>query len=546
MLSLYPSYLKRYRDIALLLIRHQQRELVTFLGLDKLLENGKDDKETPKQAEANEVVADLEKLGPTFVKIGQLLSTRTDMLPEEYLTALSRLQDQVKPLPFETIKATIEQELGDSVDVLFEFFDEEPLASASLGQVHRAKLWRGSEVVVKVQRPNARNEIVTDLEVLGQLADFLDHNTLIGHRYRFGRLLMSLKRSLMQEIDYRIEAENAVRFKANLRHFPRILIPDPYPEFSNEKVLTLQFIDGVKLTSLNRADLKSIDSSGLARELFQCYMHQVLVDGFFHADPHPGNLFLTPDQRIALIDFGMVVNLPDAIQHKLIKLILGLTEGHGEEVADAAIEMSRQEKQFDRDSFRERVSHMIADLSHAPVGRVPTGHIVLKMQAIGGECGLLMPLEITMLGKVLMHMDRVGAILCPTMVPREEMRLYSMQVIQYRSMNMMTADRLYKSILEAGEFSQALPYRLNKFTQMLVDNELKVQVEAVDEKKLMSRMDKIANRVTTGLILASLIIGASIVLHMARPPYTFIAGAFFILASLGGVYLAVQSLREDK
>ncbi len=498
MISLYPKYWKRYKDIALLLIRHQQRELVSFLGLDRVFENGKPPKGPPKQVEAREVVADLEKLGPTFVKLGQLLSTRTDMLPDEYLQALSRLQDQVTPLSIQTIESILREEFNREPITLFASFEKKPLASASLGQVHRARLWTGEDVVVKIQRPNIREEIYMDLEVLGQLADFLDHNTQIGHRYRFSRMLFSLRRSLLQEVDYRIEAENALRYGKNLKDFERILIPKPFKEFTTSKVLTLQYVEGIKLTDLQPAHIKGLDGESLAREFFQCYMHQVLVDGFFHADPHPGNIFITPDLRIALIDFGMVVNVPDNVVHGMIKLILALTAGHGDEVASVAIELGREEKNFDASLFRERVRHLVADLSYTPVGNIQTGHIVMDMQGIAGECNLLLPSELTMFGKVLMNLDKLVKILCPTMIPRKEMQQYSMTVVQHRSMAMMTLDRIYKSLLETGELTQALPYRLNKFTEMLAENRVKLRVQAFDEKKMLSGMDKIANRVTTG------------------------------------------------
>jgi ubiquinone biosynthesis protein len=546
MLSLHPKYLKRYKDIALLLFRHEQRELLHFLGLDRFLENGKKPKEPSRQVGAKEMVADLEKLGPTFVKLGQLLSTRSDMLPDEYLSALARLQDNVSPMPIETVETIVREELGKDIGTLFERFEREPLASASLGQVHRARLWNGLEVVVKVQRPKVHEEVHTDLEVLGQLADFIDKNTQLGHRYRFARMLFSLRRSLLQEVDYRIEADNAIRFAQNLKNFPNIHIPQPFPEYSTDKVLTLQFIQGIKLTCLDEAHRHNLDGEGLARELFQCYLHQVLVDGFFHADPHPGNLFLTPDNRIALIDFGMVVNVPDNVKHGLIKLILALTEAHGNDVADVAIEMGREEKGFDRSAFRERVSQLVADYGYASVSRIPTGQVVLKLQAIGGDCNLLLPVEITMLGKVLLNLDRIIEVLCPRLLPREEMQRYILQVVQHQSMNMMTLERAFRSFLEAAELAENLPYRLNKFSQALADNQLKFRVETIDEKKFLSGLEKIANRVTTGLILAGLIIGASMVIQQDRPPFTYLAWIFFILASLGGLYLIVQSLRSDE
>jgi predicted unusual protein kinase regulating ubiquinone biosynthesis (AarF/ABC1/UbiB family) len=545
MSSLYPKYLTRYKDLALLLLKHKQRDLVHRVGLDRLFESADQAEKSAEEKDAASLVADLEKLGPTFIKLGQLLSTRADLLPREYRDALVRLQDQVTPLPFATVRAVVEEELCGDLCRIFEFFEETPIASASIGQVHWARLSSGSEVAVKVQRPHIREEIQADLEVLGQLAHFLDNYTEAGHRYRFTQMLGALRRVLFKEVDYQVEAQNALRFADNLSEFDLVVIPQPYLKYTTDKVLTLEFIHGVKLTALSEARLVRLNRESLASELFQCYLHQTLIDGFFHADPHPGNLFLTDDDRLALIDFGMVVAVPQSLQHGLVKLVLALNDAEGDEVAAIAASLGRPEEGYDAAEFRERVRILVTEHSNATISKLPTGRILLDLQSIAGTTNLRLPSELMMLGKTLMNLDRLMAVLAPDFQPREEMRRYSAQVVQRRSQSMLTLDKVLKATLEAGELAHALPQRLNKITAMLAENELKFQVHAFNEKKIVAAIQKIANRVTTGLILAALLISASLVLHL-ESRFSMIAAVFYVLACIGGIALMIQAQLRDE
>lgn len=550
MSTLYPKYLHRYKDLALLLFKHKQRDLAHRIGLDRLFESPEDAEKSAEEKDAVSLVSDLERLGPAFVKLGQLLSTRSDMLPEEYMEALSRLQDQVTPLSYGTVREMIMEELDANVSDIFEYVEEQPLAAASIGQVHRARLLTGEDVVVKVQRPGIREEITADLEVLGRLAHFLDTHTEIGHRYRFLQMFNALRRVLIKEIDYEVEAQNAIRFAHNLKRFRMIFIPRPYLHLTTDRVLVLEYIQGVKLTDMKEEQLNWLDRPMLARELFRCYLHQTLIDGFFHADPHPGNIFIIKDGRLAFIDFGMVVNVPQSVQQGMVKLVLALNDAEGDEVADVAVAMGRQEEGFDLAEFRERERTLVVEHSSTAVAKLKTGKILLDLQSIAGATNLRLPVEMMMLGKTLLNLDKLVTILDPSFLPRKEMRRYSTHVFLRRSRSKLTLDRALKAALETGELAQALPSRLNKITAMLADNEMSFRVDAINEKKLIAGIQKIANRVTTGLVLAALIIGASLMMQMESTftvfGYPVIAFIFYILASIGGVALIVRSLLKDE
>jgi predicted unusual protein kinase regulating ubiquinone biosynthesis (AarF/ABC1/UbiB family) len=288
MVSLKPERLKRYKDVALLLVKYGRSDLVKQAGLADHVDLDEVSEETTPKAE--ELALDLEKLGPTFIKLGQLLSTRADLLPPAYLEALSRLQDQIEPFPYEEVDRIVSGELGVRISKAFGDFDPVPLAAASLAQVHRAHMRDGRAVVVKVQRPNIREQIVEDLEALGEMAQFLDSHTELGKRYDFANMQQGLRASLLRELDFKLEASNLVAFSENLREFERLVIPEPIEDFCTSRVLTMEYIAGKKITELSPLRLMEIDGAGLARELFRAYLKQILIDGFFHADPHPGNV----------------------------------------------------------------------------------------------------------------------------------------------------------------------------------------------------------------------------------------------------------------
>ena len=276
-------------------------------------------------------------------------------MPPPYLEALSRLQDDVEPVPLADVQETIEDDLGVRISKAFLTFDSEPLASASLGQVHRATLRDGRAVAVKVQRPGIMEQALADLTVLDEIAAFVDHHTKVGRRYEFAPMIREFRKALMEELDYEVEANHLRTLKRNLEEFGRIVVPAPMDSYVSKRVLTMEYVRGTKVTALNPVALIDIDPEGLADELIQAYLHQILIDGFFHADPHPGNVFITEDGRLALIDLGMVGHLSPTLQDKLLKLILAISEGRGEDAADAAIALGEKREEFDEEAFKRDV-----------------------------------------------------------------------------------------------------------------------------------------------------------------------------------------------
>ena len=547
-ISLKPEHLKRYKDIALLLVKYGRSDLVKSAGLDAAIEGEQDGQVSPAKVE--ELASDIERMGPTFIKLAQLMSTRADLLPQAYIDALTRLQDKVGPFPFTEVEQIVNTELGVRISKAFADFDSQPMAAASLGQVHRALMRDGRDVVVKVQRPGIREEMSKDLEVLGEIASFLDAHTEAGRKYEFTPLLEEFRKSLLHELDYRLEARNLAVFADNLRDFERIVVPQHVEDYTTSRVLTMEYVRGKKITSLSPLAKIELDGYQLAEHLFQAYMQQILVDGFFHADPHPGNVFLTDDGRVALIDLGMVARVSPRFQENLIQLLLSISEGRGDETADMTIKMGEPKLNFDEKSFRRSVSDLVLQSQNAQLENIDAGRVVLRITQISGDCNFRLPPDFTMIAKTLLNLDQVVHTLDPKFDPNFAIRNYANVIMQRRMQKALSAGNLYGTVLELKDFAQKFPSRINQLVDTLTNRGIKIEVDAIDERSLLASLHKIANRITIGLLLAALIVGAALMMRVETSfkilGYPGIAIIFFLLAAIGALVLVFNILFRDE
>jgi len=548
-ISLKPQHLNRYRQIAWLFIKYGRSDLVKDSGLEGTL--AAEQRVTPKEAaKADELASDLEKLGPTFVKLGQLLSTRVELLPQAYLDALARLQDKVEPFPFDEVEKIVCSELGVRMSKAFSDFDVRPMAAASLGQVHRARLRDGRQVAVKVQRPGIREAMFEDLDALDEIAEFLDHHTAAGKRYEFCHMLDEFRKSLVRELDYRQEANNLTTIGEHLKEFPRIIVPEPIVDYSSARVLTMEYVHGKKITDLSPLARMEFDGGSLAEELFRAYLQQILVDGFFHADPHPGNVFITDDYRIALIDLGMVGRVTPSLQEQLLQLLLAISEGRGNDAAAISIKVGEKNDDFAEKEFASRISEIVAQQQGATVEQMQVGRLVLEVTQACAENGVRVPAEMTMLGKTLLNLDQVGRAIEPTFDPNASIRRNAAQIMQQRLMKSLSPGNLFSGVLELKDLVQRLPARLNKIIDAIANNEMKLSVDAIDEKTLVLGFQKVANRITVGLIIAALIVGAAMLMRVETSfriwGYPGLAILLFLAAAGAGVFLLITILFYDK
>jgi predicted unusual protein kinase regulating ubiquinone biosynthesis (AarF/ABC1/UbiB family) len=443
----------------------------------------------------------------------------------------------------------VSSEIGVRISKAFADFDPQPLAAASLAQVHRASMRDGREVVVKVQRPNIREQIVEDLEALGQIAQFLDAHTELGKRYDFENMLNGLRSSLLRELDFKLEASNLITFSENLREFEQIIIPEPVEDFCTSRVLTMEYIQGKKITDLSPLRLMEIDGPGLARELFHAYLKQLLLDGFIHADPHPGNVFLTEDDQIALLDLGMVVRLLPGFRDNVLRLLLAISEGRGEEAAEVTIRMGEPKPRFNKAEFTKRIGELVAEHGEASLSRLNSGQVVLEITKISADCWFRLPSEFTMVAKTLLNLDRVVFTLDPNFEPTAIIRQRAMEILQRNLMQSIAPNNLIGGVVEIKEFVEKLPGRVNKILDTIGNNEFKVDVDAIDEKIVLEGLQKVANRISLGLILAALIVGASMLMRVETPfkifGYPGFAMIFFLLAAIAGVALVLTIVMTD-
>ena len=548
-LSLKPHHLKRYKDVAVLLMKYGRSDLVKAAGLDPTLDD-ESPAATATDPAASELANDLERMGPTFIKLGQLLSTRPDILPLPYLQALTRLQDRVEPFSFAEVEGIVISELGVRLSKAFSEFEAKPLAAASLGQVHRAAMRDGRPVAVKVQRPDIRERVMEDLDALEEIAEFLDHHTAMGRRYGFVQILDEFRRSLLRELDYRQEAQNLTLLRRNLSEFSAIVVPAAIEDYTTSRVLTMEYVSGTKITTLSPVALLEVNGAALAEQLFRAYLKQILVDGFFHADPHPGNVLVTDAGQIALLDLGMVGRIAPRLQEPLLQLLLAISEGKSDDAVRFALKVGEVGPDFDEPEFSRRVADLVGRHQDAELRKMQVGKAVLEIGRISGDVGLRLPSELTMLGKTLLNLDQIAEALDPTFNPNASIRKNAAEIMRGRLLKSASPGNMFGGILELKEFMERLPGRVNKILEAVANNQLEVKVDAIDEARLMAGFQKVANRITLGLLLAALIIGAAMLMQVETSfrilGYPGLAIIFFLLAAGGGIALMLSILLKDE
>jgi predicted unusual protein kinase regulating ubiquinone biosynthesis (AarF/ABC1/UbiB family) len=534
-----PEKLSRYAAVATLLLKYGRAGSVDETSTADV------DSDKPEQ-----LACDLEKLGPTFIKLGQVLSTRPDLLPPAYLEALTRLQDKVKPFPFTDVHRIVEEELGARLSKAFTMFEETPIAAASLGQVHRAALRDGRIVAVKVQRPDIAKTVATDLDALDEIAQFLSNRTDAGKRYDLVGMVGEFRMALEAELDYLREANNLRLIGKNLEEFELIVVPQPVEGYTSKRVLTMDYVSGTKVTQISPIVGIELQRDVLADTLVHAYLKQIVLDGVFHADPHPGNVFVTEDGRLALIDLGMVGRITPQMQDRLLKLLLAISEGRGEEAAEVAVTLGEKLPEFNEAGFRRAISALVGRIGHQSIAEFQIGRVFLELSGLINDNAMRAPAELTMLGKTLLHLDEVARTLDPTLDVNECVRRNGVDLMSRRMKKMASSGSLISAVLEGKEFAAKLPGRVNRVLDALAASELKMKVEVIDDGAIIEGLQKVANRITLGLILAAMIVSAAMVMRIDTTfrilGYPAFAMILFLLAGAGAAYLAVQIVRHDR
>ncbi|HTE45751.1 MAG TPA: AarF/UbiB family protein, partial [Gemmatimonadaceae bacterium] len=556
---LAPRYLPRLAATVGLFTRYGLADFAKQQGLEGMGHDADpvdSDGGSPEQALAFR--KRLVELGPAYIKLGQVLSMRPDLLPPSYIQQLATLQDDVDPIPVADIKATIEAELGGRVSKLFSSFDDEPLGTASMGQAHAAELRDGRPVVVKVQRPNLRELLSDDIQFFRELAQFMTERTSAGTRIDMIGIVQQLEQALSDELDYRIEARNAALFRRSLADFPRILVPRVVEAYTTEHVLTAERIRGTKIDRVSPLARLEHDFHPVADALTRAYLKQITIDGHFHADPHPGNVFIvvpesinpptpsevkandrrsvvrdavTPlskieaqaqehaayqpfdiDVKLALIDFGMTARLSDTLKQQVVRLLLDLADNRGDDAAETLIEIGTMLPEFDRDAYVREIAGLMARNYHLAAGELDAGAILYELINISYQRGLRLPAELTLLAKALFNLAAVTKALDWSYDPISTIREFANQIVGERMKRELNPRRLYRLATQGGELLAALPHRLDLITARMASNEFETKVQVPQFASLIEALQKVANRVFCGLVLAGLLVASAMLL----------------------------------
>jgi ubiquinone biosynthesis protein len=586
---LAPRYIPRLAATIGLFTRYGLADFAKQQGLQGIApEPGEEDGGGPSRENAVGFRKRLVELGPAYVKLGQVMSTRPDLLPDDYIEELEKLQDDVGEIPFEEVERIVEDELKARLSKLFADFDRQPIATASLGQVHAAVLRDGRDVVVKVQRPHIRASLADDVTYFRELAAFLTAHTEAGARVDLVGIIQQLQRALADELDYRIEARNAATFRRSLAEFPRILIPKVIEAYTTERVLTTERIRGTKIDEVSPLVRIEHDFHPVADALTRAYLKQITIDGHFHADPHPGNIFVvmpqdqnpwtpsevkamnrrqvqrtavTPlarierqaqedaapqptdlDIKLAMVDFGMTARLSTSLREHVVRWLMDVADNRGDDAANVMIEVGQELPGFERDAFISAVAALMARNYDLAVGEMQIGKVLYELINISYQKALRLPAELTLLAKTLFNLDAVTRGIDPMYSPIPTVRQYGNEIMSERARRDFSVRRLYELATEGSDLLMALPHRLDLISRSLAAGDFEMHVDVPQLVVVMSGMQKVANRIFSGLVVAAIIVASAMLMPYRRTLSTY----GFILSAILGIWMVLTIVWSDR
>jgi ubiquinone biosynthesis protein len=550
--------LSRLREISSVLIRHGLGDLVRRTGLASALERAGQIlhwSEVGKSAEIEpqeRFRRSLEELGPTFVKLGQVLSTRPDLLSPSWITELERLHSKVAPISFDEILPEIENALGRSPFEVFADVEREPYAAASIAQVHRAKLPSGAPVVLKIRRPGISAKIAADLRLLDHLANLIEHEMPEARRYAPVQVVAQFRRSLERELDLAIEARHIDRFARNFADDPHILIPKVYWEFTSSLMNVQEYVAGIRGTDLSAVAAANLDRKVLAARGSDAVLKMVLVDGFFHADPHPGNVLYLPGNRIALIDFGMVGRLSALRRNQIVDLLGGLVGHDDQAMLDVLLDWTN-EHGVDEVRLAADVGELASDFADTELKDVRIGALLQRVAALLREHAILLPADLTLMFKALISLEGLGRQYDPEFRLVDRIRPFLDRAVSERYQPVVALRRSQASLANAFGLLATVPRDLARLLKDARRGRLRVDLDLKRLDSFGERLHNTIDRMTIGIMTASLVIGSSIVMTVGGGPAVFgipvltLLGLFgYLIAFFNSLWIILAIWRSDR
>nr|WP_078683095.1 2-polyprenylphenol 6-hydroxylase [Clostridium sp. USBA 49] len=556
------NHIKRVRQIIQVFIKHGFGAIIDNIGIlsylkikKKTLNNNVEDK-VMKLTVGQRLRLALEELGPTFVKLGQIISTRHDLLPKDIIEELEKLQDSVPPFPFEEVKNVIESELGDKLENIYAKFDKESLAAASIAQVHLAQLLSGKRVVVKVQRPNIEEKIDLDIKILKDIAYFIDNHTKYGKLYDFNKMVKEFEISIKNELDFRIEGENAETFKNNFSKDKNVSVPNISWIHTTQRVLTMEYIEGIKLNDFDKFDKAGIDRKEIAYNLATSIFNQILRDGFFHGDPHPGNIMVLEGNKIVFLDLGMVGKLNQQRKNQFLKMLMGITLKNSKLIIEGIIGLDAIPNRINMKKLEKDIDVLRDKYLSIPLSEIKIGEMFNEIFNLAFFYNIVIPSEFTMLAKSLITLEGIVEKLNPDMSVLEVAEPIAEKLIFTLFSPEKIGKEIITSIMDYGNLAKKFPSSMINFLDMIEDEDFTMQFKIKGIEDITKRIDKIFNRLSfsvvllaVSIIIAGIIIGSSMNANIGAEMYLFnitILRVGLVIAALIILFLIISILRSSR
>lgn len=558
-------HLNRYQRILRVLFKYGFNDLVDRLHIDQYLETGlkminrKPREELDRHSRPVRLRMALEELGPTFIKLGQLLSTRPDFIPPEYLDELAKLQDSVPPFTYDEVQQIFQEEFGRDPADMYEYFDSRPLAAASIGQVHHARLSHSQirageqkprDVVVKVQRPDIEKLIAVDLEILAHIARLMEEHLEEVQGHRPSAIVHEFARSLSREIDFTIELSNIQRFARQFENNTEIHVPEVYPSLSTERILVLERIEGIKASDVDTLKSQGYNLPLVAVRGANLVMEQIFVHGFFHSDPHPGNIFILPENVTCFIDFGQMGRLSLKDREDFADLVLNLVSGNETKVAASVLKVTIQQGELDQDELALDVGEFMDRYLYLSLGELQAGRILHDLLELVSRHKLSLKPNLYLMLKALTTVEGVGLMLDPELELIDLARPFMRKI----KVGRVKPRRLAEEVGETGTkyltLFRDLPEEARTILKQLRQGKMKFAFEHRGLRLMEQSLDRVSNRVSFAIVLAAQLIGSALIVLSDIPPHwngiPVIGLAGFLVAGIMGFWLLISIIRHGK